>query len=122
MAFCGARLTHGFDLVADQIGLEQRAAAADIIITGEGCLDTQTLHGKGPVGVALMARRLGKPVVAFAGSIDDSPALRAHFDLAYAIKPGHMPLSEAIARAEELLETAARQAVPEIRRLLELGP
>jgi glycerate kinase len=68
-----------------------------------------------------MARAHGKPVAAFAGAIDDSPALRAHFDLAHAIKPADMLLSEAIARAEELLEIAARQAVPEIRRMLGLA-
>ena len=118
MAFCGAQLVSGFDLVADAVNLRQRIAEADLVITGEGRLDAQTLHGKGPVGVAQMARTLGKPVAAFAGAIDDSPALRAHFDLAHAIKPPAMPLSEAIARAAELLETAARQAVPEIRRLL----
>ena len=118
MAFCGAQLVSGFDLVADAVNLRQRIAEADLVITGEGRLDAQTLHGKGPVGVAQMARALGKPVAAFAGAIDDSPALRAHFDLAHAIKPPAMPLSDAIARAEELLETAARQAVPKIRRLL----
>jgi glycerate kinase len=122
MAFCGARLTSGFDLISQQIGLEERAAKADLIITGEGRLDAQTLHGKGPVGVALMARRLNKAVIAFAGSIDDSPALRAHFDLSYAIKPSDMPLSQAIAEAKNLLTTAAEGALPEIRQLLALAP
>lgn len=118
IAFGGAQLVSGFDLVADAIGLSQRIAEADLVITGEGRLDAQTLHGKGPVGVAQMARTLGKPVAAFAGAIDDSPTLRTHFDFTRAIKPADMPLGEAIARAEELLETAARQALPEIRRLL----
>jgi glycerate kinase len=118
IAFGGAQLVSGFDLVADAVNLRQRIAEADLVITGEGRLDAQTLHGKGPVGVAQMARALGKPVAAFAGAIDDSPALRAHFDFSHAIKPADMPLSEAIAHAEELLETAAHQAVPEIERLL----
>jgi glycerate kinase len=83
-------------------------------------LDAQTLHGKGPVGVAMMARSLGKKTVAFAGSIEDSPALRDHFDLAYAIKPDGMPLSEAMTRADELLSAAAQRAAPEIRGLLGL--
>jgi glycerate kinase len=121
IAFGGAQLVSGFDLVAEAINLRQRIAEADLVITGEGRLDAQTLHGKGPVGVAQMARAHGKPVAAFAGAIDDSPALRAHFDLAHAIKPADMLLSEAIARAEELLEIAARQAVPEIRRMLGLA-
>jgi glycerate kinase len=122
MTFCGARLISGFDLISQQIGLEMRVAKADLIITGEGRLDAQTLHGKGPIGVALMARRLGKAVVAFAGSIEDSAAVRAHFDLAYAIKPSHMPLSQAIAEAPALLATAAERALPEIKALLGLAP
>jgi glycerate kinase len=122
MTFCGARLVSGFDLISQQIGLEERVAKADLIITGEGRLDAQTLHGKGPIGVALMARRLGKAVVAFAGSIDDSPALRAHFDLAYAIKPSHMQLAQAILEARPLLATAAERALPEIKALLGLAP
>jgi glycerate kinase len=122
MTFCGARLVSGFDLISQQIGLEERVAKADLIFTGEGRLDTQTLHGKGPMGVALMARRLGKAVVAFAGSIEDSPALRAHFDLAYAIKPSQMPLSQAITEASALLATAAERALPEIKALLGLAP
>ena len=117
MAFCGARLTSGFDVVAEQIGLEKRVAEADLIITGEGRLDAQTLHGKGPVGIAQMARRLGKRVIAFAGSIEENAELRARFDLAYAIKPAEMPLTEAVARAQELLDQTVRVSAPEIRAL-----
>ncbi len=121
MTFCGGSLTSGFDLVASQIGLETRVAAADLIITGEGRLDAQTLHGKGPVGIAQMARRLGKKVIAFAGAVEDCPALSASFDLTHAVKPADMPLSEAIARAEELLEAAVIRRLPDIRVLLGLA-
>lgn len=121
MAFCGATLTSGFDLVAEQIGLEERIANADLVITGEGRLDAQTLHGKGPAGVAKMARRFGKKVVAFAGSIEDSPALRQPFDLAFAIKPPAMPLPEAIQRAEELLAAAVSRHSAEIGALVGLA-
>lgn len=118
MAFCGAQLTNGFDLVADQIGLEARVAKADLIITGEGRLDAQTLHGKGPVGIAQMARRLGKKVIAFAGAVEDSPLLHSHFDFTRATKPADMPLAEAIARAEELLAVAVQESTGDIARLL----
>jgi glycerate kinase len=118
MVFCGAQLVSGFDLIASAIRLQERMAAADLVITGEGRLDAQTLHGKGPVGVAQMARALGKKVAAFAGSVEDTPALRAQFDLARAIKPETLPLPEAIARAEELLERAVMEALPDLRRLL----
>jgi len=120
MAFCGAKLTNGFDLVAEQIGLEPRVMEADLVITGEGRLDSQTLYGKGPVGIAQMARRLGKPVVAFAGAVEDSDELRSHFDFTRSIKPADMPLSEAIARAETLLAMAVRESIPQLRKLLNL--
>ncbi|TDU73052.1 glycerate kinase [Prosthecobacter fusiformis] len=118
MAFCGAQLTNGFDLVAEQIGLEERVTQADLVITGEGRLDAQTLHGKGPVGIAQMARRLGKKVAAFAGAVEDSSELQAQFDFTRATKPADMPLAEAIARAEELLAAAVRESEAEIRSLL----
>jgi len=121
MAFCGARLTSGFDLVAEHTGLAARMRQADLVITGEGRLDAQTLCGKGPVGVAQMARRLGRPVAAFAGMIEESAALRACFDLAVTVKPPEMPLPKAIARAEELLEAAVMRSVSELRTLLGLA-
>ena len=121
MAFCGAELVSGFDLVAEAVQLRERIAAADLVITGEGRLDAQTLHGKGPVGVAQMARALGKPVAAFAGAIDESPELKACFDLAVAIKPPEMSVAEAMAAGTRLLETAVLGHVPAIRRLLGLA-
>ncbi|HEY1084691.1 MAG TPA: glycerate kinase [Prosthecobacter sp.] len=121
MVFAGARLTNGFDLVAARIGLEERVARADLVITGEGRLDGQTLHGKGPVGIAQMACRMGKKVAAFAGSVEDSAELRSHFDLVRATKPAALPLPEAIARAGELLALAVRSSAGEIAGLLGAG-
>ncbi len=121
MAFCGARLTGGFDLVAGRLGLEARIRQADLVITGEGRLDAQTLSGKGPAGVARMARALGKPVAAFAGSLEDSPALRACFDLCVAVKPAAMPLAEALQCGEALLEQAVAEQADAIRQRLGLA-
>ncbi|WP_294384419.1 glycerate kinase [Prosthecobacter sp.] len=117
MSFCGARLTSGFDLIADLVHLRDRIAAADLVITGEGRLDAQTLHGKGPMGVADMARELGKPVAAFAGAIEAEEQLRTRFDLLCAIKPREMPLAEAMQRGPELLAAAVTQQVPALRAL-----
>jgi glycerate kinase len=108
MAFCGARLTSGFDLIADLIDLRRRVAAADFVITGEGRIDAQTLHGKGPMGVALMAREFGKPVAAIAGIIEARKALAPHFDHLIQVKPDTMPIAEAIQKARELLLAASR--------------
>jgi glycerate kinase len=117
MAFAGGRLTPGFDLVAGQIGLADRVARADLVVTGEGRLDEQSLQGKGPVGVARLARAHGKPVLGVAGAIADSAALRAQFDLLLAIKPAEMPLAEAMRRTAELLTAAIRAHAPELRAL-----
>lgn len=117
MAFAGASLTPGFELVAETVGLEGRVRAADLVITGEGRIDSQSLNGKGPVGVARLARRLGKPVAAFCGSLEDSPAVREAFDLVIPVSPADLAIEEAIGRAGELLTRAAARHAPEIRRL-----
>ncbi|WP_395739346.1 glycerate kinase [Prosthecobacter sp.] len=118
MTFCGAKLTSGFDLIADLVHLRERVAAADLVITGEGRLDAQTLHGKGPMGVADMARELGKPVAALAGAILAEEQLRTRFDLLCAIKPPEMPLAEAMQRGPELLEAAVLAQAAALRGLL----
>lgn len=117
MAFAGGKLTGGFDLVASQIGLAGRIRQADIVVTGEGRMDEQSLMGKGPVGVARLARRLGSKVVAVAGSITESPALRREFDLMIPVKPPEMSLSEAMNRTPELIAAALDRHQHELRRL-----
>jgi len=67
MAVLGARMRPGIELVLELTGLESRLAGADLVITGEGSLDEQSLAGKAPVGVARAAARHGVPVVAVAG-------------------------------------------------------
>ena len=104
MAFCGAKLMSGFDLVAQAIGLEERLRGIDLLITGEGRMDSQSLCGKGPVGVARMARRHGAKVIGIAGSIQDHAALMQDFDLLLQTKPADMPLEEAIRRGASLIE------------------
>jgi glycerate kinase len=67
LAVLGARMRPGIDVVLELTGLESLLAGADLVITGEGSLDAQSLAGKAPVGVARAAGRLGIPVVAVAG-------------------------------------------------------
>jgi glycerate kinase len=62
----------GFDLVADEVGLDERIDGADLVITGEGFLDEQSFEGKVVGGVAGLADRLGVPVVAIAGQVYDA--------------------------------------------------
>jgi len=122
LSFCGAELHCGFDLVAEITGLEEKIHAADVVITGEGKLDAQTLHGKGPAGLARMARAAGKKVIGVGGIIDDSPALREAFDGLWQVKPEGMPVKEALARASELLEEAVAARGDSIKALFASQP
>ena len=117
MAFAGGTLTSGFELVAAQVSLAERIRQADLVFTGEGRLDDQSLQGKGPVGVAKLAQSLGKKVVGIAGSVTDAPGLRDYFDLLIAIKPAAMPLPEAMLRTDELMRTAIAAHAAELRAL-----
>lgn len=68
-SYLGATLEPGIEIVLDEIALEEKIKNADIIVTGEGRLDSQSVFGKAPVGVATLARKYNKPVLAFAGSV-----------------------------------------------------
>lgn len=116
MAFCGARLVSGFGIVSELLKLEESVAAADLIVTGEGSLDDQTLNGKGPHGVAELARRHGRPVVAVGGRVTE--AAQAGFTCTVAVTPPDMPLDEAMRRAPELIEAAIIRAAPALRHLM----
>lgn len=117
MSFCGARLVPGFDLVAEIVGLRARIEPADLVITGEGKLDGQTLHGKGPVGVAQMARAAGKKVIGLAGVLERSPELIAAFDLLLQSKPNLMGVDEAMRAGARLLEEKVVESADAIREL-----
>jgi len=115
MAFLGATLVNGFERVASVMDLETQIAKADIVITGEGRLDAQTLHGKGPVGVARLARKHGKPVVGLAGSIVPNEELEAEFDLLLSSKPSQMSLDEAMRKGASLIEETVEREWSRIR-------
>jgi glycerate kinase len=104
MAFCDATVVSGFDVVARIINLDDVIRHADLVVTGEGSVDAQTLNGKGPHGVARLARRHGRKVVAVGGRV--TPEARAAFDLCVAATPPDMPLDLALTRAAELIEAA----------------
>jgi glycerate kinase len=115
MAFCGASLEPGFELVARALSLQQRMASADLVLTGEGRLDSQTLDGKGPAGVAAMARALRKPVIAFAGSIEEHARVYAPFDAVVPVVDRPVSLEEAMQDAEPFLERAAARTARLLR-------
>jgi glycerate kinase len=89
-------------------GLEHALTAADLIVTGEGSLDAQSLSGKGPAGIARLARKHGKPVIAFCGRADSMVCESGLFDSITELAAAKLPLETLMSRAADLLETAAR--------------
>ncbi|QXI41654.1 glycerate kinase [Pseudomonas wayambapalatensis] len=108
-AFMGARFRPGVEVVAELAGLDGLVRGADLVITGEGRFDAQTLRGKTPMGVARVAKRHGVPVVVIAGTLGEGyEALYAHgIDAAFAVTSGPMTLERACAEAGTLLEARA---------------
>ena len=71
LAFLNARLESGIELVIDAVGLEKELATCDLVITGEGKLDSQSIHGKVPIGVARLGKKHQVPVIILAGSVEE---------------------------------------------------
>jgi len=109
MSFCGAKIRPGFDVVAEAVGLKSKMRSVDVVITGEGSLDRQTLEGKTPVGVARLARRLGKQVFAIVGRASGDQEVRELFDKVYQLAQSGMSEKEQMSRAAELLRENARE-------------
>ena len=109
MSFCGAKIRPGFDVVAESVGLETKMKDVDLVITGEGSLDRQTLEGKTPAGVAQLARKLGKRVFAMVGRATDDTAVRKLFDGVYQNARSEMSQEENMKRAAQLLRENARE-------------
>lgn len=97
-AFLNAKMQSGIDLVLETIGMEEALRNADLVITGEGRLDAQTAMGKAPVGVAKLAKRYGKPVIAFCGcATSDARVCNEHgIDAFFPIVRGACTLEEAM--------------------------
>lgn len=111
LVFGGGELKPGFDLIAHATGLDAAVQEADVVVTGEGKLDSQTLSGKGPAGVAAMATAAGKKVVAFGGMIEEDARaeLEGVFGEVCGIRPEHVPVDECIANGARYLEAAAKE-------------
>lgn len=113
-AYLGAELKRGVDLVLDQIGFDSIIDGADLVITGEGCSDYQTLKGKTAAGVLERAKRKGIPVMLVSGAIRDGQMLRdGGFGIIAAASPQGMSLAEAMRH-----ETAEHNIYETVKRLL----
>jgi glycerate kinase len=109
MSFCGAIIRPGFDVVAETVGLETKMKDADLVITGEGSLDRQTLEGKAPAGVARLARKFGKRIYAIVGRASEDRPARELFDGVY-------ELGGSIPQARELLRERARELAKHLKK------
>lgn len=119
LAFLHAELKSGVEIVMEAVQLAEKIAQADIVITGEGGIDSQTAYGKAPAGVASLAARYGKPLITIAGSIADS-ANALHecgFGPLFSIVKSPMDLAQAIQQAPRLVADAAE----EVTRCLQVG-
>lgn len=98
LSYLNAKLTPGVDLILDAVQLENALANADIVVTGEGRLDHQTVMGKAPIGVAKLAQKHGAKVLAFAGSVtrDATACNNAGIDAFFPIVRGITTLEEAM--------------------------
>ena len=116
--YCGASIRSGFDVVVERIGLDAAMREADVVVTGEGRLDAQTLQGKAPAGVARLARELDRPCYAIVGELDDAAEVRQLFERVLVARPAGMSREDALQHASSLLQQCARQ----LGELLESAP
>lgn len=100
LSFTNATLKSGIQIILDEINIEADIKNADIVVTGEGRLDSQTVQGKAPIGVAKLAKKYGKKVIAFSGCVtDDAEVCNEHGIDAY------FPVLRGVTTLEEALDT-----------------
>jgi len=110
VVFLNGQLKPGIEIVTEAVGLDAAVRDADLVVTGEGRIDGQTVNGKTPMGVAQVARRHGKPVVAIGGSLAvDADAVHAHgIEVVVAAVTRPCSVAEALAAAGDNVRRAAR--------------
>jgi glycerate kinase len=109
-AFLEAELRPGIEIIMEAVGLEAVVQDADLVITGEGRIDSQTIHGKTPIGVARLAKRYGKPVIGIAGCLANDAAV-VHgqgIDAVFSVLSQISTVEEALTNAAFNVRTASR--------------
>lgn len=119
LAVLGAVREAGIDVILRLISLDERIADADLVITGEGSLDDQSLGGKTPLGVSAAAARAGKPVVAVCGrtTLDAAQAASAGFGKVYALSDLEPEPAKSMANAVPLLREVGRAIAADLPAL-----
>jgi glycerate kinase len=108
-ALLGAEMVSGAEMILEAIGFDDALQGASLVVTGEGRMDSQTISGKGPFGVALRAKEHGVPTVAIVGSlgVDDQVLHDAGLMASLPILDKAIPLEIAMRDAAELVERTA---------------
>ncbi|MGB9098916.1 glycerate kinase [Erwinia sp.] len=109
-AFCQAELRRGIEIVTEALGLDELVKDATLVITGEGRIDSQSIHGKVPIGVAQVAKRYNKPVIGIGGSLTkDVGIVHQHgLDAVFSVIYSICTLEEALDNAAENVRLSAR--------------
>jgi glycerate kinase len=117
LAFFGATLKPGIEIVTAAVDLDAHVRDADLVITGEGRIDFQTVHGKTPIGVARIAKRHGKPVIGIAGSLgtDVGVVYQHGIDAVFSVLSKPCTLDEALRDAAANVELTARNVAAVLR-------
>jgi glycerate 2-kinase len=113
MAFLNGTLKKGIEMVIEYSGLEEQVKDADMVWTGEGSIDFQTQYGKTPLGVAEVAKKYNKPVIALAGRIGEGTDILygMGIDSIFGIMKGAVPLEEALVKGQENIEKTAENVI-----------
>ena len=101
MYYLNAELQSGIDLITAKTKLEEAIQSADMVITGEGCLDSQTAMGKAPIGIAKIAKKYGKPVIAFSGAVRKGAELCNHNGI-----DAFFPVIRSVCTSEQAMDRA----------------
>jgi glycerate 2-kinase len=117
LAVLNARLRPGAEIVTEAAKLGEAIRGADFVITGEGCIDGQTIRGKAPIGVARLAREFGVPVIALGGAVTASAdaVFQNGIDAVFASVRRACPLDEALREAGANVRATARNVAAAIR-------
>jgi glycerate kinase len=111
VAFLNARIKQGVDIVIKAWGLREKMKNADLVFTGEGSIDRQTLYGKVPFGVAKIARKYGVPVIAIAGNVEDGAYMLSKYGIEaiFSTTPRIMTLAEIRKNPGQLITNTVEQ-------------
>jgi glycerate kinase len=122
LAFLHAQLRPGIDIVMDRVGLEDCLRDADLVLTGEGRIDSQTMHGKTPIGVARLAKRHGIPVIGIAGSLSTDAGVvhECGIDAVFSVLSRAGTLEDALAQAAANVRAASRNIAATLKLALDM--